>query len=1263
MARRSNAGLKSLHPLIRHAAPICAFAYVALFVAALLPQEWWPSPACRLAVLLSSLALVAAYGGFCARRRSRHTARRRDVEGQVDEALIGARCLLWRATVRDIDGALEWDIYVSDEDAANRFLPLKLARGESYAEAWYRAKHPDDKSRMDELGARSLRGGAPGYSQEFRTICADGTVRWLLETVSIKSLGPNAWSCVGVCADITDRKRAEEEVQESAERYRLLFERNPHPMWVYDCETLRFLAANAAAVRHYGYSESEFLEMTIQDIRPAEDLDFLRDCLAEMAMEERTFGAADRRLSRHVRRDGTIIEAEIASNPIQLGGRQARLVLATDITERRRAENALRESEERSRTLLASLPQRVFFKNVDCAFVSVNAQFARDFGQEPEDMVGKSDFDLFPKELAEKYRADDLEVMNGRIVRLLEEENIVHGESRIVEVVKAPVIDDRGIVIGVLGLFSDITERKRTEQALKAHEAFLRQVIDANPNLVYVRDAEGRYLMANRATADVYHTTVEEMIGKTDADFHIDPEFRRRYREVDREVIETGQDRLIPEDRLIDFDGRERWFQTLKTPLRDPDGAVTRALGITVDITRHKEAEMALERARDIALAATRAKSEFLANMSHEIRTPMNGILGMTSLLRDTDLDAEQREFARTIESSANALLAIINDILDFSKIEAGRMTIEQVAFSLRDVVEEVAEMLAPSAHRKGLELNVSVPPGFPARFLGDPGRVRQVLTNLIGNAIKFTERGEVHVEARLTDPDPERIAEDRPAGVRLSVRDTGIGIPPDRQAAIFDSFTQADGSTTRKYGGTGLGLAISQQLVELMGGEIGVESAPGEGSTFQVDLSLPVLEREEHAKAEESLRGVRVLAVDDNATNRRILEAQLAAWECRTVVVETAADALETLRQGIESGDPFRLVVLDMLMPGTDGVQTAAMIRSNPGLRSVPLILLSSTGDRLREEERVAKGFSAVLTKPARPASLLATLVRLLSVRESEPERTGVSSPSAEAAAIAGLRVLLAEDNEINQRVAVRLLERWGCAVRVAGSGTEAVAAFAESEFDIILMDVQMPGMDGLAATGVIREAEEASGRNRTPIIAMTARALEGDRESCTSAGMDDYVSKPVEPNTLQAVIARWTRRDDGAGTVAGPSGGTSTPVAPAGAATFRFEKLHRNCGNDEEFAAEIVSVFLRGLPRTLDRIAAAHAAGDAAEVESAAHSLTGTAGTIGADRLREYCQEMERMGRCRDLTGLGPVLESTRGEFAELEILLRQFTLRRAA
>jgi CheY-like chemotaxis protein/HPt (histidine-containing phosphotransfer) domain-containing protein len=448
------------------------------------------------------------------------------------------------------------------------------------------------------------------------------------------------------------------------------------------------------------------------------------------------------------------------------------------------------------------------------------------------------------------------------------------------------------------------------------------------------------------------------------------------------------------------------------------------------------------------------------------------------------------------------------------------------------------------------------------------------------------------------------------------------------------------------------------------MGGGIGVESAPGEGSTFQVDLSLPVLEREEHAEAEESLRGVRVLAVDDNATNRRILEAQLAAWECRVLAVETAADSLEALRQGLESGDPFRLVVLDMLMPGTDGVQTAAMIRSDPRLRVVPLILLSSTGDRLREEDRVAKGFSAVLTKPARPASLLATLVRLLNVRESEPERPRDVSPSPGVEAIAGLRVLLAEDNEINQRVAVRLLERWGCAVRVAGSGTEAVAAFGESEFDIILMDVQMPGMDGLAATGVIREAEEAAGRKRTPIIAMTARALEGDRESCTSAGMDDYVSKPVEPSMLQAVIARWTRREAGAerGNVA-PAEGMSAPSVTAGAATFQFEKLHRNCGNDEEFAAEIVSVFLRGVPRTLDRIAAAHADGDAVEVEAAAHSLTGTAGTIGADRLREYCQEMERMGRCRDLTGLEAVLESARAEFAELEVLLGQYTMRRAA
>jgi two-component system sensor histidine kinase/response regulator len=1242
--------------------PLCATAYTLLFVAALLPQQWWPGTWFRVSVLTASLTLVSCFGLFCNRRKSRLAAQRHGVEDQVDEALIGSRCLLWRATVHDVRGSLEWSISVADEDAANQFLPIKRNPEEGYAQAWYRAKHPDDTGRMDELGTRSLRGGVSGYTQEFRTICVDGTIRWLLETVSIKRLDSRTWSCVGVCADITDRKRAEAEVQEAAERYRLLFERNPHPMWVYDCDTLRFVAVNEAAVRHYGYSEEEFLGMTLRDIRPPEDLANLDSSLAEIRAEQESHSSAHARPSRHLRRDGSLIDVEIASNPIQLGHRPARLVLATDVTERLRAEVALRESEERNRTLLASLPQRVFFKDVNCAFVSVNAQFARDFGQEPQDMVGKTDYDLFPPELAEKYQADDQEVMSGRIVRLLEEENVVHGETRIVEVIKAPVIDDLGTVIGVLGLFSDITGRKRTEQALQAHEAFLRQIVDANPNLIYVRDCNGSYLMANRATADAYHTTVENMIGKSDSDFRVDSEVARRYAADDREVFVTGQAKLIAEDKMIDFDGRERWFQTLKTPLRDPNGKVTSVLGVTVDITRHKDAEAALEHARDTALAATRAKSEFLANMSHEIRTPMNGILGMTGLLKDTALDSEQREFARTIEASANALLTIINDILDFSKIEAGRMTIEQVAFSLRDVVEDVAEMLAPSAHRKRLELVVAVPPDFPSQFIGDPGRIRQVLTNLIGNAIKFTESGEVHVQASIAPISAQPAAESKGASVSLCVRDTGIGIPADRQEAIFDSFTQADGSTTRKYGGTGLGLAISRQLVELMGGDIGVESAPGSGSAFRVSLTLPVLDVEEHRKAESALRGVRVLAVDDNETNRRILEAQLASWECTALVVDSAAEGLEALRKSVESGDPFRLVILDMQMPEMDGMQAAAMIRADSRYRAVPLVLLSSTGDRLREEDRIEKGFAAVLTKPARPASLLATLVRLLNQPMTGAKQPPTARIASESTAIAGLRVLLAEDNEINQRVAIRLLERWGCRVTVVGSGAEAVAAFHDNEFDIILMDVQMPGMDGLAATGIIRESEESAGRGRTPIVAMTARALEGDRESCTAAGMDDYVSKPVEPSMLIEVISRWTK-GTGVALDSAPSVAPIVPSTAAGPATFRFEKLHRNCGNDEEFAAEIVSVFMRGVPRTLDRIAAACQSADEFEVESAAHSLTGTAGTIGAERLRDLCQEMERMGRQRDLTGLDAVLKSTRSEFAELEALLNAYLLPRAA
>jgi two-component system, sensor histidine kinase and response regulator len=579
------------------------------------------------------------------------------------------------------------------------------------------------------------------------------------------------------------------------------------------------------------------------------------------------------------------------------------------------------------------------------------------------------------------------------------------------------------------------------------------------------------------------------------------------------------------EEESADLQGNKTWLLTTKVPLFDKGGHVTGIAGVGRDITERQKVEREMQRAKEAAEAASQAKSEFLANMSHEIRAPLNGVMGMTDLALDTQLTTEQRDYLETVKSSSDALLTVINDILDFSKIEAGKIDLEVIDFNLRDSLESTLKTVALRADEKGLELLCEVAPAVPEIVGGDSTRLRQVIINLVGNAIKFTQQGEIAIKVQMES----RNAAD--CLLRFTVSDTGIGIPQDKLELIFAPFSQADTSTTRKYGGTGLGLTISTRLVSMMGGKIWVESLVGHGSHFHFTARMGITNAKEikvgAIAPPELLHGVKVLVVDDNRTNRRILEGMLGRWEMQSTLVEDGQEALDQLSAARASGQPFRLILTDMHMPKMDGFKFIEHIRQKPELATATIMMLTSAGHRGDAARCHDLGVAAYLLKPIRQSELREAIGRVLGAREQEgaiPLITRFSLHDARDPS-ASLHVLLAEDNAVNQRLAVRLLEKRGHRVTVAGNGREALDALQKESFDLVFMDVQMPEMDGLEATGAIREKEKRTGSHQ-PVIALTAHAMKGDREKCLAAGMDGYLTKPIRPQELDEILEDYVAR-----------------------------------------------------------------------------------------------------------------------------------------
>ena len=1038
-------------------------------------------------------------------------------------------------------------------------------------------------------------------------------------------------------AILTRRFKAQEsELKESEELNRAIIETAPNAIITMSSEGFinRF---NGEAERIFGYAADEAVGQPLRMLMPERfrephEKGFRR--YLETG-EARVLGNTVELAG--LRKNGEEFPAELSLGEIRHGEGRSFVGIIRDITERKEAEKRLSESEERFRGLSEATFEGVAITS-EGRILEANEAMADIVGYELSELPGMVVTDLVAPESQglvrhkistgseESYEAIGLKKDGARL------DLEIRGRESFYQ--------DRTVRVAAV---RDVTNRKAAEKTLAESEARFRTLFDQTAVGVCVTDLDRRLIETNAAYQEITGYSGKELVGMSTLDL-THPDDRERDVGLGERSMNGGRDNYHRDKRYVRKNDEIVWANAASSLVRDDQGEPRFIMGVVEDVTDRKKSQAELEEAKEAAEAANRAKSDFLANMSHEIRTPMNGVIGMSELLMDTDLDDEQREYVGTVRSSGETLLTLINDVLDFSKIEAEKVELEDIILDLRTSVEDTAVLLAERAQSKGLEIASLVDYDVPAVLRGDPGRLRQILTNLLGNAIKFTEEGEVLLKAELYDETEEE------ATVRFEIRDTGIGITPEQQEHLFESFAQADSSTTRRYGGTGLGLAISERLVGLMDGEIRVESEPGAGSTFGFTARFGKLPSDSPSRPRPraDLRGLKALIVDDNATNRAVLRHQVTPWGMTIDDARSGSDALVMLRSAVEDGEPYDLALLDMQMPAMDGLQLASSIKEDPNISQARLVLVTSMGQRGDGEEARRAGIEAYLTKPVRQTQLYEMLSIVMGSEETTAESDTDGHPLItthtlkEDEARTRARLLLAEDNEVNQKVAVLTLEKLGYRVDVADDGEEALEAVSRTDYAAIVMDVQMPNMDGYEATAGIRRREKEAG-GHIPIIAMTANALQGDREKALEAGMDDYIAKPVKAGEIGEILQRWVSVEEDSGNdaeVEGPDGAKDVSVNGGGAAVpnaldpTTLENLaDLEEDGEQSLMAELAGMFLEGTQSCLVTLREAVDGNDAKSVREAAHTLKGSSGSIGATRMQEVCERLQESAEAGDL------------------------------